>query len=232
MLFRSQDLRAQESIIAAARGTIVQEGKKIDQITADYRRQLQTERVEIASQLEKVNQELAKQYHRHGYLELKAPQDGIVKDLATHTIGTVASPGTILLTLVPADESLRAEVWVKNDDIGFIRPNQRARIKLAAFAFQKYGMLEGEVIHVSADAAEPVTGATAGLPGQPRSGNPALAYKTIVNLGSQHLQAESTRHELSSGMQVTAEIILGTRTVIEYLLSPVQRGFHEAGRER
>ena len=117
---KEQDLRAQEAVIASARDTINQEERKIAQIGADYRRQLQTERVDIAAQLEKANQELAKQVHRHEYLELKAPQDGIVKDLATHTVGTVASPGTILMTLVPKDENLRAEVWVKNDDIGFV----------------------------------------------------------------------------------------------------------------
>ena len=115
-----QDLRAQEEMIASARSTIAQEEKKIAQISAEYRRQLQTERVDIASQLEKADQELAKQEHRQEYLELRAPQDGVVKDLATHTIGTVTSPGTIMMTLVPKDENLRAEVWVKNDDIGFV----------------------------------------------------------------------------------------------------------------
>ena len=149
-----QDLNAQESVIAAAQATIQQEERKISQITADYRRQLQTERVEIATEAEKAHQALAQQQHRHEYLELKAPQDGIVKDLATHTVGTVASPGTILVTLVPLDDTVRAEVWVKNDDIGFVHPAQRVKLKLAAFSFQQYGMVEGEVANVSADAAE------------------------------------------------------------------------------
>ncbi|MDP3911960.1 MAG: HlyD family type I secretion periplasmic adaptor subunit, partial [Gemmatimonadales bacterium] len=135
-----QDLRAQESTIASAQSLIAQEEKKIAQIGADYRRQLQTERVDIAAQLEKAEQELAKQEHRQEYLELRAPQDGVVKDLATHTAGTVTSPGTILMTLVPKDEKLRAEVWVKNDDIGFVHKAQPVKIKLATFTFQKYGM--------------------------------------------------------------------------------------------
>ena len=156
---KEQDLSAQESVIASARSTIEQEERKIAQITADYRRQLQTERVDTAAQLEKASQELAKQEHRSEYLELRASQDGVVKDLATHTIGTVTTPGTILMTLVPKDEILRAEVWVKNDDIGFVRATQAARIKLAAFTFQKYGMLDGEVAHVSADSAEQGAGA-------------------------------------------------------------------------
>jgi HlyD family secretion protein len=231
---KEQDLRTQESVIASARSTIEQEEKKISQITADYRRQLQTERVDVAAQLEKASGELAKQEHRQEYLELRASQDGVVKDLATHTIGTVTSPGTILMTLVPKDEILRAEVWVKNDDIGFVRETQSAKIKLAAFTFQKYGMLKGEVAHVSADSAEQGAAPGAGGAGQsqPKGAPVPLAYKALVNLRSQFLEADGQKYNLAPGMQVSAEIHLGTRTVLEYLLSPVTKAFHEAARER
>ena len=59
-----------------------------------------------------------------------------------------------------------------------------------------------------------------------------LTYKTIVDIGSQELVAQGVRYALTPGMQVAAEIHLGTRTVLEYLLSPVSKAFHEAGRER
>jgi HlyD family secretion protein len=229
---KEQDLAAQEAVIVSAAATIAQEEKKIAQITADYRRSLQTERVDIANQFEKASQELAKQEHRHGYLELRAPQAGTVKDLATHTIGTVASPGTILMTLVPKDENLRAEVWVKNDDIGFVRETQPVKVKLAAFTFQKYGMLEGSVAHVSADAAEQGATAASSAPATPKQPTELLAYRTLVNLKSQVLDADGVKYRLQPGMQVSAEIHLGTRTVLEYLLSPVQKAFHEAARER
>jgi hemolysin D len=230
---KEQDLLAQEATIASARSTIEQEEKKIEQIGNDYRRALQTERVDLASQAEKAAQELAKQEHRQEYLELRASQDGVVKDLATHTVGTVTSPGTILMTLVPKDEILRAEVWVKNDDIGFVRETQAARIKLAAFTFQKYGMLDGQVAHVGADSAEqnPGAGAAAGQ-GQAKGGATPLAYRTLVNLKNQFLEADGQKYSLAPGMQVSAEIHLGTRTVLEYLLSPVTKAFQEAARER
>ncbi|MBE0626747.1 MAG: HlyD family type I secretion periplasmic adaptor subunit, partial [Burkholderiales bacterium] len=225
-----QDLRAQEELIASARATIAQQEKKIAQIAADYRRQLQTERVDTASRLEKSEQELAKQEHRQQYLELRAPQDGVVKDLATHTAGTVTSPGTILMTLVPRNEKLRAEVWVKNDDIGFVHQAQPVKIKLATFTFQKYGMLRGVVAQVSADAAE--QGAAPAAQGPAKSSAEPLAYRTLVNLNDQYLEAEGRKYRLAPGMQVSAEIHLGTRSVLEYLLSPVQKAFHESARER
>jgi hemolysin D len=230
---KEQDLRAQEFIIASNRELIAQSEQKIAQITADYQRQLQNERVETAAQLERATHELAKLAHRHRLLELRAPQAGIVKDLATHTAGTVAAPGTVLLTLVPENDTLVAEVWVSNQDVGFVRAGQAAQLKLAAFQFQKYGLVRGKVIHVNADAtdaASPNTRSDA-LTGRDRSTG-ALAFRALVELASQELLAEGQRYALQPGMQVTGEIHLGTRSIAEYLLSPVQKAFHEAARER
>jgi len=230
---KEQDLRTQEFIIRSNEALIEQSEKKSAQITADYLRQLQTERVEVATQLDKARQELARHEHRQQLLELRAPVEGTVKDLATHTAGTVAAPGTILMTLVPRDETLIAEVWVGNQDVGFVRPGQPVKVKLAPFQFQKYGMVEGAIDQVSADATEapsPNTRSDA-LTGRDRPMGP-LAFRTLVKLKAQHLDAGETRYRLAPGMQVAAEIHLGTRSVLEYVLSPVQKAFHEAARER
>jgi HlyD family secretion protein len=230
---KEQDLRAQEFIIGANQALIEQSEKKLAQIGADYRRSLQTERMELAGQFERARQELAKNQHRRELLELRAPEAGTVKDLATHTAGTVAMPGTILMTLVPRGEHLLAEVWVSNQDVGFVREGQQVKMKLAAFPFTKYGMVDGAVRQVSADATEapsPNTRSDA-LTGRDRPMGP-LAYRAIVELKSQHLETDSERFALAPGMQVAAEINLGTRTVLEYLLSPVRKAFREAGRER
>ncbi|HUQ73922.1 MAG TPA: HlyD family type I secretion periplasmic adaptor subunit [Burkholderiales bacterium] len=230
---KEQDLRTQEFTIRSNQSLIEQSQQKIAQITADYRRQLQTERVEVAAQLERATQELTKLSHRSDLLELRAPQAGIVKDLATHTAGTVAAPGTILMTLVPEGDKLVAEVWVSNQDVGFIRPGQEARLKLAAFQFQKYGLLDGKVLHVNADATEAPSANTRSdaLTGRDRPMGP-LAFRALVELASQDLLAGGERYALQPGMQVAGEIHLGTRTILEYVLSPVQKAFHEAARER
>jgi HlyD family secretion protein len=111
-----------------------------------------------------------------------------------------------------------------------VHAGQAAKLKLTAFTFQKYGMVDGRVTRVSADAAEQAPGASGARPELQRA--LAAAYKTVVDLDAQHLDADGRRYELAPGMQVTAEIKLGERTVLEYLLSPVQKAFHEAGRER
>jgi len=230
---KEQDLRTQESTIRSNRAVMEQADQKIAQITADYRRQLQTERVDLAAQLQKANQELAKLSHREALLELRAPQAGIVKDLATHTAGTVVAPGTILMTLVPEGDRLVAEVWVSNQDVGFVRAGQPVKVKLVAFQFQKYGLLDGKVLHVNADATEapsPNTRSDA-LTGRDRPMGP-LAFRALIELASQELLANGQRYVLQPGMQVAGEIKLGTRTIFDYLLSPVQKAFLEAGRER
>jgi HlyD family secretion protein len=137
------------------------------------------------------------------------------------------------MTLVPRGEELQAEVWVSNQDVGFVREGQPVKLKLAAFQFTKYGMAEGVVRQVSADATEAPSANTRSdaLTGRDRPMGP-LAYRAIVELKSQHLDAGAERYPLAPGMQVAAEINLGTRTVLEYVLSPVRKAFQEAARER
>lgn len=223
---KEQDLKSQEHLIRSALASLEQSSRRLAQITADYRRQLQNERADIEDKLDKSQGELTKQQYRRNLLELRAPHDGIVKDLATHTVGTVISPGTILMTLVPNGEILRAEVWVGNQDVGFIHTGEPVKIKFAAYQFQKYGMVEGEVAHLSADASDNQQ------QNNDKGSNLPFSYRALVDLKAQHLIADGVRHNLTPGMQVTAEIHLGTRTILEYLLSPVMGAFQEAGRER
>jgi HlyD family secretion protein len=228
---KEQELKTQDFLIESTRASIQQSEKKLAQIDSDYRRQLYAERNETQGAADRLSQEIAKQTHKQELLELKASQAAIVKDLATHTVGTVVQPGTVLLTLVPKEETLRAEVWVSNEDIGFVRKGQPVKIKLAAFPFQKYGMVEGTVEHVSADSAD---NNTSNSPAQSDKAakTPPLVYKALVALKAMRLEMDGERFPLGAGMQASAEILLGRRTVMEYLLSPVQKAFHEAGRER
>jgi HlyD family secretion protein len=127
------------------------------------------------------------------------------------------------MTLVPEGEALVAEVWLANQDAGFVAGGQSAKLKLASFPFQRYGMLDARVARVSADASERGDGAR--QPG-------AYAYRAQLEPLAQELRFGEARHALLPGMQVTAEIKLAERTVLEYLLSPVQKVAAEAGRER
>ena len=231
-----QELQAQTHAVEGLKSAIAQSEKRIAQITSNYHQQLHNERIDAESQHNKLDQDIAKQTYRHGLLELRAPQAGMVKDLATHTAGTVVASGTVIATIVPHNEPLLAEVWVNNLDVGFIVPRQDAKIKLTAYPFQQYGMLEGVVRIVSADASDKPSDksnlAQANDLDKPPSGQAQLSYRTLVALKSSELESRGLRFKLTPGMQVSAEINLGTRTVLQYLLSPIQKNLHEAWRER
>jgi len=157
-------------------------------------------------------------------------QAGTVKDLATTTEGAVVQPGSVVLTLVPVGEKLFADVAIKNEDIGFIQVGQKAMVKLVAFPFQKYGLLTGKVVYVSADASESSAGTDRG---NASSAANTATYKARVALNEQHLQSPAgQRLQAGAGMQVAVEIHQGRRTVLEYLLSPVSKAVQEAGREK
>ena len=226
---KEQELEAQGHAVAAHQAAIAQSEKRIAQIKSGYRQQLHNERAEALAEFQRLESLWAKQQHRNILLELKAPAAGVVKDLSTHTAGTVVQPGTVLLTLVPLDEPLHAEVWVRNEDVGFVHPGQGVKLKLAAYPFQKYGLVEGEVIRVGADASEPASG---GAREAPAINPPTLSYRAVVAPRTQTLMVDGKPQRLAAGMQVAAEINLGSRTVLEYLLSPVQKMVQEAGRER
>lgn len=231
-LEKAQDLRAQESTVQSLNAAIMQSKARLAEVTSRYRSELQNERIEAESQHRKLQQEWIKQEHKTSLHELKAPQAGIVKELATHTIGTVVSPGTVLLSIVPEHEPLVAEVMVKNDDVGFVFPRQKVKLKLLAYPFQKYGMLAGEVIHIGPDASNMDPRQNTGKDLSGESAAPTMTYKALISLGSQVIHAEGEKLRIVPGMQVIAEINQGQRSVMEYLLSPVRKTLHDSGRER
>jgi hemolysin D len=92
-------------------------------------------------------------------------------------------------------------------------------------------MVQGEVLQVSPDVSEaPAAKSDKNNPGSDNSVQGG--FRTIVSLKAPYLERDGAKHQLSPGMQVSAEINLGNRTVLEYLLSPIQKTMHEAGRER
>lgn len=225
-LEKEQDLKVQAANVQSLNAAIAQSERRIASLRSQYRSQLENERIETVALLNRSGQELEKSNVKAGMLEIRAPNAGVVKDLATTTHGAVVAAGALLMNIVPQDEPLQAEVLLKNEDVGFVAVGQKAMLKVAAYPFQKYGMLEGEVALVSADAADPKQ--------TPQGQAPMLTYRAIVRLKGSKLTSAATGEQLAlnPGMLVAAEIHQGERSVIEYLLSPVQKIGQEAARER
>lgn len=224
---KEQELKSQEASLAALGAAVEQSHRKLAQIKSNYESQLLNERVELQGQQQRTQGELRKQAYKSGLLELRAAEDGVVKDMATYTPGAVVQPGAVLLNLVPRNEPLFAEVAIHNEDVGFVAPGQGVKLKLQAYPFQKYGLLDGTVELVGADSLANDPQKATALGQSPQS------YKARVLLASQELRASGGEVlKLAPGMVVQAEIHQGRRTVLAYLLSPVQKVVQEAGRER
>ena len=223
---KSQDLKAQESTLASLQASIAQSEKKLVSLRSNYQSQLENERVETQTQLAKSAQELEKSSIRSGLLEVRSPTDGVVKDLAVTSKNAVVQAGALLMNIVPQAEALQAEVLLANEDVGFIVAGQTAQVKIAAFPFTKYGLMQGSVTHVGADASDPKQN------NSPQAA--ALTYRALVKLDGQKLAGYGGKATLAlnAGMAVVVEIHQGKRTVMEYLLSPVLKVRAEAARER
>jgi hemolysin D len=234
---KARDLDAQRAAVAALDAMITASERKINQLRSSYRSELERELADVRSRIQQLQPSLEKSTYKEGLMELVAPQDGTVKDLATTTLGAVVQPGTVVLTLVPLNEELYADISIRNEDFGFTEVGQTVQIKLASYPFQKYGMLTGKVIHLSADATESNRSTPVApydkLNGSEANTTGAAPYKARVQLTTQTLAtSQGTSLLLSPGMQVTAELNQGKRTVLEYLISPVKKSVSEAGHER
>lgn len=223
---QGQDLESQRARVEGLGASLRQHDQRLAQLRSTYESDLNALRLEALSSISQLEQSASKNSYREGLLELKATQAGIVKELATTTVGAVIQPGTVLMSLVPAEEPLIAEVAIENRDIGFVQPGQHVRVKLAAYQFQKYGMIEGKVTTIGADAGQSAADTPDGSSPQ------APMFKALIELDRQEIRINDLALPALAGMQVSAEINQGKRTVMEYLLSPVQRVGGEAGRER
>lgn len=200
---------------------------------AEVKKNLSTRSANAMQSIERLAQEHIKILQRLGILQLRSPVNGVVQQLAIHTNGGVVTPALPLMVIVPNQGGLVAEVMVSNKDIGFVHKGQHVRVKLETFNFTRYGTLDGELEWISADALtrdpQPASGA-----GSIASNSQApLAYfPAHVRLKQTRIRIDGRDVPLNPGMNITAEIQTGQRTLLDYLLSPIQRTLDESARER
>jgi hemolysin D len=208
---------------------------------ADFRRQTLDALGKATQYAAEQRQELIKAAQRTGLQELRAPVAGTIEQLSVHTIGGVVQPAQTLMVIVPDDSKLEVEAMLPNRDAGFVHVGQLAELKVEAFTYTRYGLLHGQVRHVSRDALRkeqdaPSPGrdqSSKSPPGDDKgSGSADSAYVARISLAETSVETEQGRLPLEPGMSVTAEIKTGQRQVISYLLSPFMRYRHEALRER
>ena len=177
-----------------------------------------TDLAEAENQVAIQTQNLRKAEQRLQLQQLISPVDGVVQQLAVHTLGGVVQPAQALMIVVPGSGELLVEAMVQNKDIGFVHAGQPVEVKLEAFPFTKHGVVHGVLEDISTDAVQ--------------DEKRGLIYPARVKLLAQTIGIGGRDVPLGAGMQVSAEIKTGERRLIDYVLSPIVKYREESFRER
>ncbi|MGV0128267.1 HlyD family type I secretion periplasmic adaptor subunit [Burkholderia gladioli] len=218
-LDREHELAAQRSHVRELQASIAQQRAELQSETSTFRHDQHSELERATQMLTQSSEDETKAHTRRALLQLTSPVPGTVQSLATHTLGGVATAAQALMKIVP-DDSLEVEATVENKDIGFVKVGQVVAVKVEAFPYTRYGYLKGSVVDVS-NLAEPTRGR-----------HKTLDYSVRIRLDTNRIRVGQRWIRLTPGMQVSADIKTGRRSVAEYFLGPLVRQVGESLHER
>lgn len=187
-----------------------------------WRQKTMEDMLNISRQRTDIAEQLAKAELRRQLVSLTASSDAVVLEIAKLSPGSIARGTENFFTLVPLSAELEAEVMIDALDVGYIKPGDTTHIKVDAFPFQRHGSLEAKVRTVSQDAFRRDSA-------QPQA--PESYYLSRVTLGGKALKNMKPQSRLLPGMTVSAEIVVGQRSVMSYLLWPLTKALDESIRE-
>lgn len=215
---RAQELAGQKSKLRQDQAALAEAEQNYHVLLSEFQQSKQTELSVTETKVTSLLQEVRKAGQKTELQRLVSPIDGVVQQLAVHTVGGVVTPAQPLLIVVPQDHPVEVEAQFENKDIGFVKEGQPVEIKVETFPFTLYGTIPGKVLTVSDDAVPLEKG--------------GLVYASRVSMDRATMQVEGKQIHLSPGMAVTVEVITGQRRVIEFLLSPLLKSMKESLRER
>jgi membrane fusion protein len=208
-------LRVQVASLERQRSTLARDVAELE----GQRRELPLKVRARAGELQREAQALAKEAAdndaKHEFV-IRAPQDGTVATVLAEP-GQSVAPDAALASLVPADARLQAHLYAPSSALGFIRPEQVVRLRVAAFPHQKFGHQAGQVRQVSSTPLQ--SGELAALPLAFKPDEPL--YRVTVTLEQQHVTAYGREQPLAAGMQLDADVLLERRRLVEWLFAPV-----------
>jgi hemolysin D len=187
-----------------------------------WRQKTMEELLSVSRERDALNEQLQKADRRHRLVTLSAPVDAVVLDILKLSPGSIVREAETFFTLVPLNVILEAEVQIDPQDIGYIKVGHPVRLKLDAFPFQRHGSLDATIRTLSEDAFRRDASAKTTLD---------VYYQSRITLGEKQLLNMIESSRLLPGMTLTAEIVVGQRSVISYLAWPLMKGLGEAIQE-
>lgn len=215
---RGQLNLAQETI-KRTEAAIVEAKLQVDEFGLQLQQEALDELTQALAELSVVDETIRGATDRVARTDIRSPVDGIVNTLDVNTLGAFVQPGTVVAGIVPTSETLLVEARVSPRDVAFIRPEQKALIKISAYDFSIFGGLEGKVQNITADSLV-----------DQNTGEPY--YQVRVSTERSDLEKDGKSYSIIPGMISTVEIITGRKTILNYLLKPINKARDEALRER
>lgn len=212
-------LKVYKESLERLRGAIEEARLQMTEISLALQQQALTDKAQALSELSVIDETIRGASDRVKRTDIRSPVDGIVNTLEVNTIGGYIDPGRVVAGIVPTADTLLIEARISPRDVAFVRRGQKAIVKITAYDFAIFGGLEGEVTNVSADSiVEKEKGET--------------YYVVQVKTDTSELQRNGKSYPIIPGMVASAEIMTGRKTVLSYLMKPINRARSDALTER
>jgi adhesin transport system membrane fusion protein len=212
-------LSAARQAAGRASASIREAQAELNSARLEFRQQALDERSEVTTRIA-VNQETIRGASaRQQRNELRSPADGIVNDLQITTVGGFVNAGQKIMQIVPIGDKLLIETRVAPSDIAFIKVGDPANVKVTAYDFSIFGGLRGQVQQISADSIFDEVEREA-------------YYSVLIETDRSYISRNGQRLPIVPGMICDVEILTGRRSILSYLLKPVNKALDEAMTER
>lgn len=191
---------------------------EVEVYTKQWANNISNDLMRLGDERSSLTEQLNKARKKFNLIELKTPVDAVVLEVAKRSVGSIVSGAETLVRLIPLNAPLEVSGSISAREMGFIKVGDKVSIKLDAYTFTEFGMMEGVVHTISEDAF--------------REG-PASAsiYRTRIKITANNMRNLPAAFRLIPGMPLSAEIKVGKRSVLGYFLRPVLRGLEEGLRE-
>ena len=217
----AKSAQAELDSLNSIKAEIAEAQQNLANVDASYHKDIMTALVEAKKEYYSVSEAIKKADEDSRMATIYAPTSGRIYNLNIHTLGGIVTDAQPLMQIVPEDVKLEFEVYADNKDIGFIKVGQEAEVKVETFNFQKFGMYKAEVMEISADAVN-----------DPSDQMRNMKYKLLLDPTSNDINVYGQPAKLEVGMNVSAEIKIKEKRIIDFFLDPFRRYTSEALRER
>ncbi len=208
-----------EAVMARLQTSLEEMDSRVAAVHSRFRSTALSEFARVTAELSTVRPILPALLDRADRATVRSPVRGVVNRIHRTTLGSLARSGEELIEIVPLDDTLLVEAFVRPEDVAFLYPGQPVKIKITAYDYSRYGSLDGEILRIGAST---VTRSES---------NEEEVFAVEVRTSDTMLDANGVAVEIIPGMIAQVDILSGRKTVMQYLIRPVLKIKDQALRE-